>query len=110
VDGLSGAEVRAVAAQVRSPAIRTLGFFLAEGAQVSCNLVEPELMGPAEAYDKVAAALPKTGRITRAELVGLVPRSVLDRIPAARRVELGLDSTDCLEARLVDPTLRKRRS
>lgn len=110
VEGLSSDQLRAVAAQVRSRAIRTLGFALGRGAQVSCNLVEPELVGPAEAYDKVAAALPTTGRIVRGELIGLVPRSVLDRIPAARLGELGLDATDCVEARLADRALRKRRA
>ncbi|HEX8803351.1 MAG TPA: hypothetical protein VF743_04130, partial [Acidimicrobiales bacterium] len=42
---------RSVAAAVRSPQLRTLGLPVAGGAQVSMNLVAPELVGPAEAWD-----------------------------------------------------------
>lgn len=109
VDGLSGSELRAVASRVRNRALRTLPLALPSGTQVSCNLVEPELVGPAEAYDRVVAALPKRGRIRRAEVVGLVPRAVLARIDASRFEALGLREDLCLEARLNDPSLRKRR-
>ncbi len=110
VSGVSGTELRAVATRVRSRAIRTLGFSLASGAQISCNLVQPELVGPAEAYERVAAALPLGGRISRAELVGLVPQSVLDRVPSGRLAQLGLEGAVSLQARLADRSLRTRRS
>ncbi len=109
VDGLSVGELRAVAAQVRSAAVRTLALALSSGSQVSCNLVEPELVGPAEAYDRVAAALPAAARIRRAEVVGLVPRAVLERIDVRRFGTLGLRDDLCLEARMDDPSLRTRR-
>ncbi len=110
VSGVSGPELRAVAARVRNRSIRTLGFSLASGAQISCNLVQPEAVGPVEAYERVAAALPSGGRISRAELVGLVPQSVLDRIPSGRLAQLGLEGAVSLQARLADRSLRTRRS
>jgi glutamate formiminotransferase / 5-formyltetrahydrofolate cyclo-ligase len=110
VEGLTPAETRAVALRVRSRVVRTLGFSLGSATQVSCNLVQPERVGPAEVYDLVRAALPAAARITRGELVGLLPASVLARVPAERYEELGLSPADVLEARLADPSLRKRRS
>lgn len=110
VTGLTLAETRAVATRLRGGSIRALGLAVGRFTQVSCNLVEPDVVGPAEAYDRVAAALPPTGRIERAELVGLVPASVLARTPESRFVELGLSVGDGLEARLEDPALRRRRS
>jgi glutamate formiminotransferase len=110
VRGLSLPETREVAARIRNPALRTLGLPVRGGTQVSCNLVDPERLGPADAYDLVAAALPAPGRIERAELVGLVPEAVLTRTPADRFEELDLSADDGLEARLTDPSLRKRRS
>jgi glutamate formiminotransferase len=110
VDGLSLAETRAVAARVRNPSLRALGLTVGRFTQVSCNLVEPHEIGPAEAYDLVSWWLPRSARIERAELVGLIPESVLARVPADRWPELGLSAADGLEARLRDRSLRKRRS
>ena len=110
ITGLTLALTRAVAARVRGGPIRALGLEVGGFTQVSCNLVEPDIVGPAEAYDRVAAALPPTASIERAELVGLVPGSVLTRTPETRLKELGLSAGDSLEARLEDPALRKRRS
>src|ERR1700733_2319825 len=42
--------------------------------QVSCNLIEPWVVGPAECYDAVASLT----EVKAAELVGLLPREVLD--------------------------------
>lgn len=110
VEGISPEQTRAVALQVRSRLVRTLGLTLGTASQVSCNLVRPEVVGPAAVYDLVQRALPPAGRITRAELVGLIPRSVLAATPADRYGELGLSEDDVLEARLADPSLRRRRS
>lgn len=109
VEGVSLADARAVAARIRGPALRALGLELGAGLQVSCNLIDPGRLGPAEAYDLVTASLPRAGRIARAELVGLVPEAVLARVPITRWTELGLSADDGLEARLEDASLRKRR-
>jgi glutamate formiminotransferase len=87
---------RRVAAAVRGPSIRALGLAVGDGVQVSLNLVSPDLVGPGAAWDLVAALAP----IARAELVGLVPRAVLDREPAARWERLDLDPERTIEARL----------
>jgi glutamate formiminotransferase / 5-formyltetrahydrofolate cyclo-ligase len=107
--GVTDAEARAVALRVRSRQVRTLAFGLGGAHQVSCNLVRPEVVGPADAYDLVRAALPSGARIVRGELVGLLPESVLAAVPAERYGELGLSPDDVLEARLADRSLRKRR-
>jgi glutamate formiminotransferase/glutamate formiminotransferase/formiminotetrahydrofolate cyclodeaminase len=87
---------RTVAATVRGPAIRALGLQVGTGVQVSMNLVAPEDVGPARAYDLVAAQAP----VERAELVGLVPASVLEAVPPHRWAELDLDEARTIEARL----------
>ena len=60
------------------------------------NLVAPDTLGPAEAWDLVAARAP----VARAELVGLVPATVLDRTDPARWAQLDLDHDRTIEARL----------
>jgi glutamate formiminotransferase / 5-formyltetrahydrofolate cyclo-ligase len=60
------------------------------------NLVEPDELGPAEAWDLVA----ERGAVAGAELVGLVPRSVLERTDPARWGELDLEEGKTIEARL----------
>lgn len=98
---LTAALARSVARSVRGPNVRALGFELAHGVQVSCNLLEPATVGPAEIYDAVAQRLEGTGAtIARCELVGLLPASVLARIPTERwpRLDVGADRT--IEARL----------
>ena len=60
------------------------------------NLVAPEEVGPAAAFDLVAARAP----VERAELVGLVPASVLAAVPSQRWAELDLDESRTIEARL----------
>jgi hypothetical protein len=51
-------------------------------------------------YDEVAARLPEGGQIVRAELVGLLPRSVLDREDRSRWGQLGLSEDQTIESRL----------
>lgn len=100
-DGACGKLARALAGALRGPAVRALGFELAHGVQVSCNLVDPERVGPATIYDAVAERLEGTSAvIARAELVGLLPATVLARIPSERweRLDLGRDRT--IEARM----------
>jgi glutamate formiminotransferase len=95
------AAARAIAAAVRRPGLRTLGLQVGDRAQVSMNLVEPERIGPAAAYDLVTGAARTAGcAVAGAELVGLLPRDVLHAVPRARWSELDLDEDRTIEARL----------
>lgn len=87
---------RRVAATIRGDGIRALGLPVGDRVQVSMNLVEPLRVGPAEAWDRVAALAPVRG----AELVGLVPTAVLERTPRDRWRQLDLDEDRTIEARL----------
>ena len=58
-------------------------------------------VGPADLFDAVAGA----GRVARAELVGLVPRAVLEQIPSRRWPELDLDDSSTIEARMASAGL-----
>jgi glutamate formiminotransferase len=87
---------RRVAAAVRGPALRTLGLLVGERVQVSMNLVAPDELGPAKAFDLVAAHAAVAG----AELVGLLPRRVLGRVSPDRWPELDLGDDRTIEARL----------
>ena len=92
---------QAVAPLVRSPQVRALGLAVGDRAQVSCNLVAPGDVGPAQLYDAVAAEVGTAGgEVLGAELVGLLPGSVLAAIPPARWRELGLSEEATVEARL----------
>ncbi|MGD0219544.1 MAG: hypothetical protein ABSC73_03645 [Acidimicrobiales bacterium] len=90
------AAARGVAAPLRSAEVRIAAFPVGSGAQVSCNLIAPWHVGPAEIYDQVARLAP----IERAELVGLVPEAVLAAIPAGRWHSLDLGENSTIEARL----------
>ena len=87
---------RAIARDLRSPAVRTLALQVGDHVQVSCNLVDPSAVGPLTVFDAVAAR----AAVSRAELVGLVPAAVLSATPADRWDELDLDATKAIEARL----------
>lgn len=86
---------RRVAGQVRSPSIRALGLQVGDRVQVSMNLVDPWRVGPADAADEVAVRAPVAG----CELVGLLPRAVLDRVDPERWDELDLGPDRTIEAR-----------
>lgn len=90
------AEARRVAAAVRGDGIRALGFEVGGRGQVSMNLIEPLRVGPAEAYDRVAALAP----VAEAELVGLLPAQILSAVPADRWTQLGIGPEVTIEARL----------
>lgn len=93
--------VGALAAAVRRPGIRTLGLAVGDRWQVSMNLIAPDEVGPAEAYDAVVAATAELGgRVEGAELVGLVPERVLRAIPPVRWTALDLSEDRTIEARL----------
>jgi glutamate formiminotransferase len=93
------AMARRVAAAVRDPgAVRALGLPVGDRVQVSMNLIDPLRVGPAAAYDAVAALAPVDG----AELVGLVPEAVLRAIPEARWSQLDLAANRAVEPKLSD--------
>lgn len=97
------ATARAVAAAVRNPSLRTLGLQVGERVQVSMNLVEPMELGPMQAFDAVSELAPTDG----AELVGLVPRGVLDGIPASRWGQLDVSLEQTIEFRLAERAMRR---
>jgi glutamate formiminotransferase len=90
------AQARAIAAELRSPAVRALGLEVGGNLQISCNLIEPLQVGPAAVFDAVARRV----EIDRAELVGLVPAAVVAEVPPRRWSELDLDPSRTIEARL----------
>jgi len=97
LDGESLRTARGLAAAVRSPGtVRALGLAVGTGVQVSMNLITPMACGPAEVYDAIASR----ARVARAELVGLLPRAVLERVPSSRWRELDLFEDRTIEARL----------
>lgn len=84
-----------VAAGLRSPTVRALGLQVGSAVQVSMNLIAPEVTGPGAAVDAIAAQT----EIDRCELVGLLPRRILDLEDPARWVELDLGPNRTVEAR-----------
>ena len=92
---------RAIAGAVRGPAVRALGLAVGNGAQVSCNLVDPTRVGPAEIFDDVVRRAREAGMsVERAELVGLLPESVLRAVPRHRWADLDLGDDRTIEHRL----------
>jgi glutamate formiminotransferase len=94
--GADLARAKSVAAGIRSPAVRALGFALDGRVQVSCNLVRPFSFGPATVRDLVG----QLADVERCELVGLVPERVLRSIPEPRWAELDLAPDRTIEHRL----------
>ena len=92
---------REIARRVRTDSIRTLGLQTGRYVQVSINLADPLVHGPAEAWDAVAVEAQSLGAVVmRSELVGLVPRAVLDATEESRWEELDLSIDRTIEARL----------
>jgi len=87
---------RRIVKSIRGPGIRTLAFLVDGKAQISMNLVDLDLVGIADAYDRVAIYTP----IERAELVGLIPRSALDSCPEDRWLQLDIGVNKTIEGRL----------
>jgi glutamate formiminotransferase len=87
---------KSIANTIRSNSVRSLGLRVGTAVQVSCNLVEPWIVGPGECYDRVAAL----AEIRSAELVGLLPAEVLDGIDRVRYAQLDVAADRTIEARL----------
>jgi glutamate formiminotransferase len=99
-------QARSIAAAIRSSRVRALGMQVGADVQVSLNLIAPDKTGPAEVHDFVAAR----ARIARAELVGLIPRSVLEAVKATRWEGLDVRPDNTIEARLAEREHRLRRN
>jgi glutamate formiminotransferase len=91
-------EAKRIASALRDDNLRTLGLQVGSSVQVSMNLIRPGFIGPMEAFDRVAAC----ARIERAELVGLMPTSVLLEIPRTRWEKLDLAEEKTIEWRLAN--------
>lgn len=86
-------EAERVAREIRDAHVRALGFELPSRGlvQVSMNLIDPSITGPAMAFDRVAERLAQP--IVDCEVVGLVPEAAiaqLDSVPLrtpARSIE-----------------------
>lgn len=87
---------RRIARSLRSADVRSLAFAVAGGCQVSCNLVAPWRIGPLQVYEQVAAQ----AEVASCELVGLLPRSIVEAVPPGLRGRLDLSLERTLEARL----------
>ena len=85
-----------IASSIRGPGVRALGLQVGDEVQVSMNLIDPLIVGPAEVYDRVASVT----TIARAELVGLAPQSVLDAVNQDRWEQLNLSVATTIESRL----------
>jgi glutamate formiminotransferase len=97
--GVAIDQARDIARSLRRPALRTLAFDVGDHVQVSCNIVDTEAVLLSQTYDEVLALLPEGGALVRAELVGLIPASLLEREDPARWAQLGLSRESTIEAR-----------
>jgi glutamate formiminotransferase len=100
LSGVSRDETRVIVKTIRRREVRALALRAGEHMQVSCNLIEPLVVGPGRVYDEVAGLLPDGGEIDRAELVGLVPRAVLESEDHGRWGQLDLSDDQTIESRL----------
>ena len=100
-DSSDGEAVRRIARTMRSTSVRTLALPVGDAFQVSMNLIEPDTVGPAEAYAMASTLIDGTSAaILRCELVGLVPWSTLIRTPRAMWATLDLSEERTIEHRL----------
>jgi glutamate formiminotransferase len=92
---------RTLATGLRREGLRTLGLAVDGGAQVSCNVVDPERVRLVDVYDDVARGASDQGcEVWRGELVGLLPSSALAAVPDRRWAEIGISAEDTIEFRL----------
>jgi glutamate formiminotransferase len=94
---------RRLAASLRGPTVRSLGLAMADGAQVSCNLIDPCGASITQVYDTVVAGARARGYpVVRAELVGLVPEATLRAVPRPRWSEMDLGEDRTIEGRMLE--------
>lgn len=92
------ATTRRIATAVRTANIRTLGLQVGAFTQVSVNLIQPMISGPNDVYEAVA----QYAQVHHAELVGLLPASVLAVIPRTRWEDLDLSVEQTIEWRVTN--------
>jgi glutamate formiminotransferase len=102
LDHVSLDDAKLISKALRQPAVRSLAFEVGDLVQVSCNIIDTDAVLPSQLYDSVASLLSSPGRINRAELVGLVPTSLLEREEPSRWTELGLARDTTIETRIVN--------
>lgn len=90
------ATTRRIAASVRTANIRTIGLQVGTFTQVSVNLIQPMISGPNDVFSAVS----QHTTVHHAELVGLLPASVLATIPQTRWEDLDLSVEQTIEWRL----------
>jgi glutamate formiminotransferase / 5-formyltetrahydrofolate cyclo-ligase len=100
LQGAELADAARIAAGLREPLVRARGFQVTGATQVSCNLLEPEVVTPLDLFRAVEVQLPAGAHVVRCELVGLVPERVLDAVPEARWEQLDLAAERTVEARV----------
>ena len=87
---------RRIANAVRMPGLRTLAFTVSGTVQISMNIVEADRISVSDAYDRVAEVASSFGAAAvGAELVGLLPRKILDRVDETRwsALDIGVEKT-----------------
>ena len=89
---------RRIASSVRTTSIRTLGLQIGAFTQVSVNLIQPMIAGPNDVYEAVS----QYATVHHAELVGLIPASVLAVIPRTRWEDLDLSVEQTIEWRVTN--------
>jgi glutamate formiminotransferase len=91
----------AIAREVRSPDVRSLGLEMGEGlVQVSMNLIAPDVVGIEQAFGLVAGMSERLGaEVTSTEIVGLVPEHYLPR-PESQAARLLMQPGRSLESAL----------
>ena len=92
------ATTRRIASAVRTAHIRTLGLQVGAFTQVSVNLIEPMISGPNDVFNAVS----QHAAVHHAELVGLLPASVLATIPRARWEDLDVSVEQTIEWRVTN--------
>ncbi|MEY4362324.1 MAG: hypothetical protein RL391_1630 [Actinomycetota bacterium] len=98
---LDESDARRLRDAVRGDGIRVLTLVIDGRTQVSMNLIEPHRIGPDDAYARVESVAGQFGAgVERAELVGLMENSVLEKIPKERWPLLDVDQERTIEARL----------
>jgi glutamate formiminotransferase / 5-formyltetrahydrofolate cyclo-ligase len=102
LQGAALADASRIAAAVREPRVRALGFQVTGATQVSCNLLEPEVITPLDLYRGIEVRLPRGAHVVRCELVGLVPERVLAVVPEEWWERLDLAAGRAVEARVRD--------
>jgi glutamate formiminotransferase len=100
LSAVSTAQARAIASAIRSPAIRSLAFEVGDVVQVSCNIIDTDAAKPSQIYDQVESLLQAGGVITRTELVGLAPMSLVASEDRNRWAQLDLSRDSTIEARI----------